>query len=347
MSLFKEIETIFVLDGFVSSIYFFHYLLDIIKFSEFNNIIAIINDKHLETFFDKYNKIYKLDTLNKFSLYLFISVFSYLILCLSSIFINISNSRLILYLFVMPYIQNELVNIYHNRITEYTEKRNLFFQYLGSLLLCKIFFKELNYSIKEIIKNIVPIISWSFFTKFLKKYVFVVPLYYLRNDQTTYYIYKTVKTTYYIKTNYIFKAITEKDAYQYMEKFRTNFSSIRHDYSLNFVNAIYILKKDKRFSLYFFKYLVVKFLTIWSIIMFMIFLKSEIMKSNLKTELFTISLAYLSIVFLISRNYMVIIKNITIIFLIFLNIKNHLLLTILYYFYEAFYILIKELKYFI
>lgn len=233
-----------------------------------------------------YNRLYHLNIIDRYILYgllYIISIILWTFIKWQFILCNMSNdiSNLIygyLYIlilsFTIPYIQNYILEIEPNNkwINYYLQNKNIFIRYSCSKTVIH-YIKNLNSGINTI-KNyqifmLYRYLSFNMFIDFFKSYCFIYLLYFLRNNDKTYYYYKAVKLAYYYSTGYLFNIISIEDSVYIINIIITE--KRWNDLSkLEIVHAFYTLiehKYNKDDDMYISLSLhLAKFCTLWSFI---------------------------------------------------------------------------------
>lgn len=223
-----------------------------------------------------YNSLYKIELFERYIFYLLLYLNYLFILTL----INLDTIKYILYInftiFTVPYVQNNLLEIkYINYIiSEFKNDKVRFMKYSISKLTIKCI-KELDVSIIDI-KNyhifiLYNCISFEFLLEFIKCYILIYSLYFLRNSSSTYYYYKAIKIAYYYNTNYLFNIITKDEAIINIntiikEKNWKELSNIQNVHSLYTIVQHNFNQSDSKYDIYI---KIIGFFTLWSFICFL------------------------------------------------------------------------------
>ena len=205
------LEAMIISDGIINAIYFANEYF-VYKIKERN-----IYRKQLVK---QYNNLYRLNTIDRYLLYIILYFYHFsLDKCVYGIVrgeIVILNYSMVL-MITIPGIQyyimkNDRINRY---INIYNENKKIFVYYSVSKFIIN-YIKDLDENIEEI-KNyqifiLYKYLSFDLLYDFLKSYLFVYVLYFLRSSESTYYYYKAIKLSYYYTTGYLFNVITKDDS---------------------------------------------------------------------------------------------------------------------------------------
>ena len=118
-------------------------------------------------------------------------------------------------LLTLPVIQNKILVNVRDYYSEYCENKQIFLKYSCSKLIIS--------SIEKLDNGIKPIQNYQIFILykylsvdlafgFLKSYLFIYVLYFLKNTESTYYYYKAIKLAYYYSSGFLFNTITKDDS---------------------------------------------------------------------------------------------------------------------------------------
>lgn len=229
-----------IYDGIISSLYFITIL-----FQEKTKNKEVDKEKIV----NKYYSLYKLDTFNKLILY---SVVCYLPFS---------------FIFVLPFVQNVIYKKYFRKIIVFNNKKKLYYKYIFSFIIYSIFLNE-NLKLLQLNKiNDIKMISKNVIISiFLINYSIIMILNYLRNIENTivYIYYKSFKMFYFTKFGKSFKTLS------YQESLGGILKLIKCDYSLindpEIINCLYRVNSNKQINYYILNYLIIKFLSLWSIV---------------------------------------------------------------------------------
>jgi hypothetical protein len=172
----------------------------------------------------------------------------------------------------LPYIQNSIARIgfVRQRIDGFQTMKGMFARYSLSKLIVK-YVSRLDEGIDEI-KNyhifvIYKHISYQYCLEFIKSYIFIYFLYFLRGHESTYYYYKAIKFSYYYNSGYLFNIMKREDAIGVLN-IVIHEKRWRDMYRVDIVNAIYSLTNDGEqrgfFDLVVMNIAMYKFFALWS-----------------------------------------------------------------------------------
>lgn len=215
-----------------------------------------------------YNKLYRLSIMDRYILYCLLYILSFGLW-------PICNYLFVSFLILtIPYIQNYILelNIFNKWITCYLENKQIFIRYSCSKGLIN-WIKDLHKRIDSI-KNyhifvLYKYLSFQMVIDFIRSFLFIHLLYFLRNNEKTYYYYKAIKLSYYYSTGYLFNLISVEDSAYIINIIITE--KKWYDLSkLEVVHAFYTLidsKYNKGDNIYInFSLHLAKFCTLWSFI---------------------------------------------------------------------------------
>lgn len=290
------LEAIIISDGLYNGLKFTQeYILYKVK----TKLILNKNDNQdiKQELLKNYNNLYTLNIIDRYILYclLYCVVYvSYLVIwCWNILLLYDYNSFnqfidntffTIVLLFVFPYIQNIVLKLktVNNYVSIYLTNKKIFIKYSLSKLIIN-FIKNLNLKI-DFVKNseifiLYKYLCFELLIEFIKSYVFIYFLYFLRNKEQTYYYYKMIKLAYYYNSGHLFNQITPEESIYIIKIFITE--KRWHDISnLEIVHAFYTLINEKyknkdniytTLNLY-----IAKFFTLWSFICLLKILKTNI-----------------------------------------------------------------------
>lgn len=274
-------EALLITDGFINAIkfsieYIYYKIQNSINIDrrvlQNQGIQSDATDKLRSKLLDNYNSLYKIAVFDR---YIFYGTIYLSYLCIDWINSDISTFYYYICLLItIPYIQHKIISIgiIKDRYDKYCENKRIFLCYsISKFLISSI--QDLDESIHHI-QNYQIFILYKYLDfglgfRFLKSYVFIYVLYYLRDSDTTYYYYKAVKLAYYYSTGYLFNTLSKGDAIYIInvvinEKrwFDVDKIEIVHAF-YNVISYKYNGKNSLKttLELYF-----VKFCTLWSII---------------------------------------------------------------------------------
>lgn len=271
------IEALVVSDGFMNALkfsieYTYYKIQDnvFVKTSDYNIQNAVLKRRLISN----YNSFYKVDLLDRYLLYG--SVYCiYLLLDLYDF--NITTRGMLYYICLtstIPYVQNWILNTsgLNQYYTDYKKNKYIFARYsISKFIISSI--QNLDQSILHIqnyhIFILYKYLSFELITNFIKSYVFIYVLYFLRDYESTYYYYKAIKLAYYYSTGYLFNTISKEDSI-YIINVIIREKRWFDVYKLEIVQAFYTIISDRynskndvvlHWELYF-----IKFCTLWSMI---------------------------------------------------------------------------------
>lgn len=311
--------------------------------------------KRKDDIIKSYNNLYKIELSDRYILYLCLYI-NYLLL--TTFFERWSSDIIIMKYIIytkctiltLPYIQNKLleINCVNNIITEFRNDKIRFMKYTISKITIKCI-KELDISIVGI-KNyhifiLYNYISFSFLLEFIKCYILIYLLYFLRNSSNTYYYYKAIKIAYYYNTNYLFNIITRDEAIFNInniikEKRWKELSNIENVHSLYTLFQYKFNGKDNRSDIYI---NIIGFFTLWSFIC--IIKVINYILSIILLSCYIVINIYNNKVFL-KDNYKKIFTSFFVYFMIFLGI-NDLVITLVCINYKILYYVWNEIYFYI
>jgi hypothetical protein len=283
------IEGLIVFDGLISAIKF---SIEYIYYKIKDNVLVTKPDYSNENlrleFIKAYNSMYKIDMLDRYIIYGCV----YFIYGLTSYwFDNSTNTNIILYwssfVVVLPVVQNRLLQVswVGNMYVNYKENKVVFVSYsLSKCIISNI--QDLDTSINHI-QNYHIFVLYKYLTldlalSFLKSYVFIFVLYYLRSSEVTYYYYKAIKLAYYYSTGYLFNSITRSDSIYVINVIVKEKRWFDID-KIEIVHAFYRVISDKYNSKNTFRttlhFNIIKFCTLWSIVCFLKMFTAQIIIS--------------------------------------------------------------------
>lgn len=276
------LECMVLTDGIINSINFtISYIYYKIKQNILKNDYVYTTEHRLTQLLIKQNNdLYKIHFIDRFMLYFFIHIVYYVIdFNRSGLVVNVSGAtELVYYLislsFTFPLVQNKLLDIEYIRKSyeKYCENKQILIHYSCSKFIVSLI-QNLNNRIK-LIPNYHIFIMYSHLTfsnliSFVKSYIFIYILYFLRGNESTYYYYKIVKFSYYGTTGYLFSNKTNTESIEIINDFINN-KQWCNIHKVETVHAIYNLIQSKykhqnnlETSLYIY---VLKFFTLWNII---------------------------------------------------------------------------------
>jgi len=118
-------------------------------------------------------------------------------------------------LLTLPVIQNKILVNVRGYYDGYCENKQIFLKYSCSKLIISVL-QNLDNGIKPI-QNYQIFILYKYLSTdlvfgFLKSYLFIHVLYFLKNTESTYYYYKAIKLAYYYSSGFLFNTITKDDS---------------------------------------------------------------------------------------------------------------------------------------
>lgn len=252
---------------------------------------------------NEYNNLYILNVFDRYILYVSLYIY-YKITCLVfllpgevlPISVTFMNYILILSM-TFPYIQNYILELESLRgyIANYQSNKKVFVLYSFSKTIINTI-KDLDPKLDSI-KNyqifvLYKYLSFHLVVEFIKSYLFINLLYFLRDNQQTYYYYKAIKLSYYYSTGYLFNIITLEDSIYIINIIITE--KRWYDLAkLEIVHAFYTIitsKYNKKSNVYLDTSIyLAKFCTLWS---FICLLKVLTVKMNTLLLLFYFIIDY-------------------------------------------------------
>ena len=214
-------QAMIVSDGVVNSIKFgieyIYYKIQEVK-SKDNN-----NDNLKQTLITKYNSLYEIQCIDRYILYCIVyGIYSFVDwnLCDQGTFNfswqGIKDLHYFVYLLLtLPVIQHKILVNVKEYYRAYCENKQIFLKYSCSKLIIS--------GLQNLDNGITPIQNYQIFILykylstdlvfgFLKSYLFIYVLYFLKNTESTYYYYKAVKLAYYYSSGFLFNTITKDDS---------------------------------------------------------------------------------------------------------------------------------------
>lgn len=355
---FTLIETLLILDGIICSIHFLYNIL-LLKLSPrklSKRAIAVYNEEIIH----KYNKLYKLSTIDRYLFYLLLW-FSHNIIKYYYIendkSIRFDSFYICILPITLPLIQNNILSM--KIYNWYLEYKHIFIKY--SLSKISIHFIQQLHPQIEIIQNyhifiIYKIVSLQFIWKIIHNFLFISLLTVLRNYESTYYYYKGIKMAYYYNVGYLFNIIPIGDSI-YLVNIIIKEKRWKELEKLEVMNAFFVLITNK-YDI--FNSMSGSFIINSQIFMFKIFslysLISMFKLVNILSQDFNNSRLWLYIlcitisIYLLKFNFKNIITGILIYFLIMININDIIITSviithkIIYYWLNEIYFYIKNYK---
>ena len=286
------IEGLVVFDGLISAckftIEYIYYKIKadvLVTKSDYKSKSDYNNETLRKDFIGSYSSMNKIDTIDRYMIYGCIYVFYSVVTCC---FEQNSNVNVILYWIcfttTLPIVQNRLLEfkkigiIYEN----YKQNKKIFVSYsLSKFIISSI--QDLDSSIDHI-QNYHIFVLYKYFTfdlvlKFIKSYVFIFVLYYLRDSEVTYYYYKAIKLAYYYSTGFLFQSITKADSIYIINVVIKEKRWFDID-KIEIVHAFYSIITEKYSSkntiTTTLQFNFIKFCTLWSIVCFLKMLTAQI-----------------------------------------------------------------------
>lgn len=227
------LEAMIVSDGIYSAIkftkeYIYYKIKNNLIYGETSSILSK-NDKR--DLINNYNKLYRLNVIDRYilygSLYFYYKIFGSMIFIIFTlyksdsielIYQNIDTINYICILSItLPRVQNALLEFepIKKYITYYQINKKVFILYSCSKTIINAI-KDLdsridsikNYQIFILYKHL----NFKLLFDFIKSYLFLYLLYFLRNNHFTYYYYKAIKLAYYYNTGYLFNIISPEES---------------------------------------------------------------------------------------------------------------------------------------
>jgi hypothetical protein len=280
------IEGLVVFDGLISACKF---SVEYIYYKIKDNVLVTkgdyINETLRKDFIGSYSSMNKIDMIDRYIIYGCVYILYGLISCC---FDQNSNINVVLYwscfTVTLPVIQSTLLgfNQLGKMYDEYKKDKRIFVSYsLSKFIISNI--QDLDSSIEHI-QNYHIFVLYKYFTfdlvvKFMKSYVFIFVLNYLRNSEVTYYYYKAIKLAYYYSTGYLFNSITKTDSIYIINVVIKEKRWFDID-KIEIVHAFYSIITEKYSSkntiTTTLQFNFIKFCTLWSIVCFLKMLTPQI-----------------------------------------------------------------------
>lgn len=208
LSKFTLMESLLILDGFISSIFFLKdfFLLKLSIRDSYNN-----ESKYKQDILEKYYKLYKLSFIDRYLLYLIIYT-SYNTIGYFNKNLNLNYIIPILLFITLPSIQNCIIYIpiLNRFISKYIENKHIFVKYSISKISIN-FIQNLHPQIEKIVNYhifiIYKLLTFNFIINIIKNSIFILLLNILRICDSTYYYYKGIKMAYFYKSGYLYNII--------------------------------------------------------------------------------------------------------------------------------------------
>jgi hypothetical protein len=205
------LEAMIVSDGVINSIKFgieyIYYKIQEVKSKDNDNLKQIL--------ITKYNSLYEIQCMDRYILYCIVyGIYSFVDWNLCDQ--HIKDLHYVVYLLLtLPVIQNKILANIKDYYDVYCESKLIFVRYSCSKLIIS--------SIENLDNGIKPIQNYQIFIlykylsvdlvlDFLKSYIFIHVLYFLKNTESTYYYYKAIKLAYYYSSGFLFNTITKDDS---------------------------------------------------------------------------------------------------------------------------------------
>jgi len=220
----------------------------------------------------RYRNLYRMNIAMRYILYIILNAISYV-------------SPLPKYsvlIFTIPDLQNVIlrctIGIYYLENIE--QATVIFTKYFASKIIIQSI-QSIHPKIDEI-KNyhifiLYQSVSIDYILDFIKSYVLIYCLYFLRNSPVTYYYYKAIKLAYYYNTGFLFNIVETDDAV-YLINAVIHDKKWKNISQIEIVNAFYSLTFNLSTSNQYYTFLiyVLKFLSLWSLISFVKILSIQI-----------------------------------------------------------------------
>lgn len=214
------LEAMIVSDGVVNSIKFgieyIYYKIQEVKSKDKDKD----NDNLKRILITKYNSLYEIQCIDRYILYCIVyGIYSFVDwnLCdQGTSWQGIKDLHYFVYLLLtLPVIQNKILVNVGDYYRVYCENKQIFLKYSCSKLIISVL-QNLDNGIKPI-QNYQIFILYKYLSTdlvfgFLKSYLFIHVLYFLKNTESTYYYYKAIKLAYYYSSGFLFNTITKDDS---------------------------------------------------------------------------------------------------------------------------------------
>jgi hypothetical protein len=208
------IEALVITDGFITALkfameYTYYKIQDnvFLKSVEYSTQNAVLKKRLIRN----YNSLYSIDVIDRYTIYGIVYGI-YLLLNTDS---NITYG--ILLMTTIPMMQSwvldktGLVDMY----SRYKRNKYVFMRYSVSKFIVT-FIQRLDGDVLHIqnyhIFILYKYLTFELVSSFIKSYVFIYVLYFLRDCESTYYYYKAIKLAYYYSTGYLFNVVSKEDA---------------------------------------------------------------------------------------------------------------------------------------
>lgn len=348
------LETFILVDGIICSYVFLKdYLL--LKFSEkrIGRTSKVIYDYKMDII-KKYNKIYTLNTLDRYifygSIYFYSRLFGYLSVFFDINFSEYANIQFYLLLLVVPYIQNGLMTLFKSPLDCYLENKEIFVKYsISKLIVSSI--QNLHSDIDNIpnfhIFIIYSSLSFNYVYEIFKNYLFICLLYYLRNNDYLYFYYKAIKMAYFYHTGYNFAEMSLYDSV-YLANLIVKEKRWNQLTKMEVVNMFYVLITSKFYDPYSNMYLscsllILQLFSLWSLVSLLKF--TIYIPIQYKFIIASIIL-FFSLMYNVSNKLKKIITSVIVYYLILFNV-NDIIITLVLISNNIVYYILEELYFFI
>lgn len=205
-------ENLIISDG-IHNAYKYFYEIFIVKFTQ-----DTLDTKSKKTIIENYKKLYELDYIDRYLLYILVYITS-----IGIGYITNNETSVVHFLYIssffisFPYIQNKIINIpsINGWIVSFIEKKNIFLYYSLSKTIIR-FIQKLSPEIVDI-QNLHIFVLYTQLTKdFLLEFAQTLLLIgffnTIRQYKSTYYYYKAIKLSYYYNTGYVFNVTNKTDS---------------------------------------------------------------------------------------------------------------------------------------
>jgi len=342
---FSLMETMLLMDGVISSIYFLKDFLILKVSARKLSKEAII--AYNEEIVIKSNKVYRLSTIDR---YLFYLIIYFVYNSINYVYSENRYSYIFIVCITVPYVQELFFSVHYvdKILKQYINNKDIFMKYSVAKLTIW-FIQNLHPQIEKIqnyhIFIIYKLLSTKFIITIITNCLFILLLNILRSYDSTYYYYKGIKMAYYYNVGYLYNIIPIQDAI-YLVNIIIKEKRWKELEKLEVLNALFILITCKYELFSTFKG------SVWTNIMLTLLKISSLYSfvSILKIiNLYTLGVL-LFVGYVIKFSVKNVITSIFLYFLIIFNINN-LLITfmliihkIIYYYLEEIFFFIKNIK---
>jgi len=209
---FSLMESLLLIDGIICSIYFLRdFLILKLSLKKLSKKTVIMSHEEIV---NKYNKLYRLSTIDRYLFYLII-YFNYNVI--NYFYDENRYNYIFILLITLPYVQNSLLSIGYigKFVGKYLNNKHIFMKYSFSKMTIH-FIQHLHPQIEKIqnyhIFILYKLLSVKFIWTIITNCLFILLLNILRSYDSTYYYYKGIKMAYYYKVGYLYNIIPIQDA---------------------------------------------------------------------------------------------------------------------------------------